>query len=311
MSLVLLLPFVLLGGLLVAVVVALLTRRRTLAVGINKHVDLVRYARRARAWRLASFAVAVVACVAIPTIPTLGLGGTDIAPAVVPALVGTLVIAVIGVGEATFRRPMTVTRSAALHPRGLGDLVPRGWLTTTAAALVGLAATLGIGTLFGSPDDMGRAGRSITVVCGSETLSHGPWPGSHYAAPIALATIVSIVLAVLACGVIARRPSPAAESTEVDTALRRWSIAGVLQALTLVACVTLVPVLLLMAAGAHASDCAPGGYGLLAALSLVGAVAAGVLAVVACMGLCSGPGVTVDDVPPSARGDATAVGVPQ
>jgi hypothetical protein len=307
MSTALILPFVLSVGLLVAVVAALLTRRRTSTVGINEHVDLLSYARRARTWRLASLALAVVACLAIPT---LGVGGTDAAPAVVPALAGTLVIAVIGVGEATFRRPMTITRSAVLRPRRVGDLVPWGWLTSAAAALAGLAATLGIGTLYGSPDDLGRAGRAISVVCDGATLTRTPWPGSHYGMPIAFATIVSVVLAVIACGVIARRPSPAAESTEVDTALRRWSIAGVLQTLTLVACVTLVPVLLLMTLGARASDCAPGGYGLLAQLSLLGAVAAGILGIAACAGLCTGPGVKVDDIPPPSRGDATAVGVP-
>ncbi|KRE36065.1 hypothetical protein ASG73_15540 [Janibacter sp. Soil728] len=307
MSMVLLLPFVLILAMLVTVVATLLTGHRTSVVGINEHVDLVRLARRARIWLLAALAVAVLVCLAVPL---LGLGGGDTASAIAPAFAGTLVVAVICLGEATFRRPMTLTRSAALHPRRLGDLVPRGWLMTTAAALAGLAATLGIGTLYGSPDDLGRAGRALTVVCDGVTHTRTPWPGSYYGAPIALATAVSVALAVATCVVIARRPSPAAESAALDTGLRRWSIAAVLQSLTLGACLTLVPVLLIMAMGARSADCAPGGYGLLATVSLIGAGMAAVLGTVALAGLCTGPGVRVDDVPPPQRGDTAPVGVP-
>ncbi|MDN5718483.1 MAG: hypothetical protein L0G89_14745, partial [Janibacter sp.] len=121
---------------------------------------------------------------------------------------------------------------------------------------------------------------------------------------------VSVALAVATCVVIVRRPSPAAESATLDTGLRRWSIAAVLQSLTLGACLTLVPVLLIMAMGARSADCAPGGYGLLATVSLIGAGVAAVLGIVALAGLCSGPGVRVDDVPPPQRGDTAPVGVP-
>ena len=303
----LVLPFALVLGLVAAVLVAVLARRHALVVGVDEHVHLVAYARRARAWRLAALALAVVACVAIPM---LGLGGTDTVPAVVPAVAGILVVVLIGLGEASFRRPMTVTRSADLRPRRLGDLVPRGWLITASGALLALTGALVVGTLYGSADDLGRAGRAISVVCDGVTHTRTPWPGSHYALPIALATAVSVLVAAATCVVVARRPSPAAESVGLDAELRRWSIAGVLQSLTLVACVTLTPVLVLMAIGARASDCAPGGYGLLAELSLVGSVAATAVGVVAFAGLCSGPGVRVDDVPPPQRGEATPVGVP-
>ncbi|WP_068326788.1 hypothetical protein [Janibacter terrae] len=303
----LVLPFALVLGLVAAVLVAVLARRHALVVGVDEHVHLVAYARRARAWRLAALALAVVACVAIPM---LGLGGTDTAPAVVPAVAGILVVVLIGLGEASFRRPMTVTRSADLRPRRLGDLVPRGWLITASGALLALTGALVVGTLYGSADDLGRAGRAISVVCDGVTHTRTPWPGSHYALPIALATAVSVLVAAATCVVVARRPSPAAESVGLDAELRRWSIAGVLQSLTLVACMTLTPVLVLMAIGARASDCAPGGYGLLAELSLVGAAAATVVGVVAFAGLCSGPGVRVDDVPPPQRGEPTPVGVP-
>lgn len=307
MAIALVLPFALLIGLVAALVVAAVARRHALTVGADEHVHLVAYARRARAWRLAALALAVLACVAVPV---LGLGGSDTAPAVVPAVAGILVVALIGLGEASFRRPMTITRSADLRPRRLGDLVPRGWLVTATGALLALAGVLVVGTLYGSADDLGRAGRAITVVCDGVTSTRTPWPGSHYALPIALATAVSVLVAVVTCVVIARRPSPAAESTALDTGLRRWSIAGVLQALTLVACVTLTPVLVLMAIGARGSDCAPGGYGLIADLSSVGAALAAAVGIVAFAGLCQGPGVRVDDLPPPRRGETTPVGVP-
>lgn len=308
MGIALALPFALVLGLVVAVAVALAGRRRALTVGVNEHVHLVAYARRARRWRAVAVVLATATCLAIPV---LGLAGGDQAPAIAPALAGVLVIVIIGVGEATFRRPMTLTRSADLRPRELGDLVPTGWLVTAIGALLVLAATLLVGVVNGSPDDLGRAGRAITVVCDGVTRSHTPWPGSHYAVPITLATCVSALLALAACAAIARRPSPAAESAELDAGLRRWSIAGVLQALTLVACVTLVPVLVLIAMGSSASACAPGLYRLQAACAVAGAVAATVVGVVALAGLCTGPGVRVDDVPPPHRGEATPVGVPR
>ncbi|QBF47197.1 hypothetical protein [Janibacter limosus] len=307
MSLVLLLPFVLLVGLLIAVVASLITSRRASVVGINEHVDLVRLARRARFWRLAALAVAVLVCFAVPV---LGLTGGDTASAIAPAFAGTLVVAVICLGEATFRRPMTLTRSAALQPRSVRGLVPRGWLLLATGALAALTAALTVGWITGSPDDLGRAGRALTVVCGDVTHTRSPWPGSHYGTPIALATAVSVALAVATCVVIARRPSPAAESAALDTGLRRWSLAAVLQSLTLGACLTLVPVLLIMAMGARSADCAPGEYGLLATVSLIGAGVAAVLGTAALVGLCSGPGVRVDDVPPPQRGDTAPVGVP-
>lgn len=307
MSTVLVLLPVLLIGLLVALVAAPLTDRRTSTVGINEQVDLVRYARRARTWRLAALTVAVVACIAVPV---LGLGGGDTAPAIVPAIAGAVLVAGICLGEATFRRPMTLTRSAALQPRSVRGLLPRGWLLLTTGALATLAATLTVGWMTGSPDDLGRAGRALRYVCGAETHTRTPWPGSHYAIPIAVATAVSVALAVVTCVVIARRPSPAAESAELDTSLRRWSLAAVLQSLTLAACVTLVPVLLIMAMGARSADCAPGGYGLLAVVSLIGAGLAAVVGTIALIGLCTGPGVCVDDVPPPQRGDEAPVGVP-
>lgn len=301
------LPLALVLGLLVATVAALRSRRAALVVGINEDTDLVRMARRARLWRLGALALAALACIAVPV---LGLGGGDTASAVAPAFAGTLIVAVICLGEATFRRPMTPTRSAALQPRSVRGLTPRGWLLLATGALAALAATLTVGWMTGSPDDLGKAGRALTVVCDGVTHSRTPWPGSHYGAPIALATAVSVALAVATCTVIARRPSPAAESAELDTGLRRWSIAAVLQALTLGACLTLVPVLLIMTMGARSADCAPGGYGLLATISLIGAGLAAVVGTLALIGLCTGPGVRVDDVPPPQRGDTAPVGVP-
>ena len=48
----------------------------------------------------------------------------------------------------------------------------------------------------------------------------------------------------------------------------------------------------------------------LAVVAFVGAGAATALGVVAFAGLCTGPGVRVDDMPPPQRGEATPVGVP-
>ena len=287
---------------------AVISYRRTRVVGINEHVGLVRLARRARLWRLGALGFAVLMCVAVPV---LGIAAADTTPGMVPALAGTLVVAVICVSEATFRRPMTTTRSAALRPRSLGDFVPRGWLGLATTTLIALAAVLTAGWVMAGPDDLGRAGTAFTAVCGDVTHTITPWPGSHYALPIATATAVSVALAVVTCLVIARRPSPAAESAELDSELRRWSIGAVLQSLTLVACLTLIPLLLLMARGARIAECADGDTGTLAILAIIGAGLAAVLAFVAFIALCTGPSVRVNDIPPPSRGDAAPVGVPR
>ena len=307
MSIVLGLPFVLVGlaaAALVAVAVAIAAGPRPAA---GEHAHLVAYARRARGWRAAALALATVTCVAVPV---LGLGGGDTAPAIAPALAGVIVIGVIGLGEITFRRPETVVRSADLRPRRLGDLMPTGWLVTATAALLALAAALLVGVVNGSPDDLGRTGRAITVICDNVTHTRTPWPGSHYAVPIALATCLSALLAIAVCAAIAGRPSPAAESSELDAGLRRWSVAGVLQALTLVACVTLVPVLTLIATGSAASACAPGPYQLQAICSGVGAAVATIVGVVAFVALCTGPRVRPGGVQPH-HPPPTPIGTPR
>ncbi|MEW2634922.1 hypothetical protein AB0903_25565 [Streptomyces sp. NPDC048389] len=49
----------------------------------------------------------------------------------------------------------------------------------------------------GSPDDLGRAGRALTVVCPGGTESPGPWPGSYYGLP--LLGLLATATALCAC----------------------------------------------------------------------------------------------------------------
>ena len=164
----------------------------------------------------------------------------------------------------TARPTVGIRRSAAVETRTLGAILPRGRAVLLAVSTTLLVGVLALGAAWGSSDDLGRAGRWLTRQCVIEEpgvgqvlvgSSRGPWPGSFYAVPLALALVVLAVLVGAALRAIVDRPRPELDSRGLDTMLRRWSVGNVLTAATVTVLGTLGPVAVLMASALGGGTC--------------------------------------------------------
>lgn len=302
----------------VGLVVAL-RRRVVVTVGVNEHSGVVRVARHTRGWRVVGLLLGGVVAVLL-----LALGQRVDAlgrvTALAPTALGAGVLLGTIAGELTARPSVGIRRSAAVETRTLRAILPlgRAWVLGVASAL--LAAALAIAAAWGSPDDMGRAGRVLSESCtvvdpelgpvltGS---SRGPWPGSFYAVPLAVALVALAVLVALAMRAIVDRARPELDSRGLDTMLRCWSVGNVLTAATVTVLGTLGPVALLMLSALGGMTCDRG-----LAETVVGWTAAvvGPLATGAAFGLLAGlvltPTIRVDDLPRPLPGEPAPVGAP-
>ncbi|QOV37255.1 hypothetical protein IM697_01980 [Streptomyces ferrugineus] len=160
---------------------------------------------RARADRCARFGgLAAGALLSLYMIDAPGELGSGVLAAI-PGF-GLCAMAGVLLGEHITARPRGTVRTAGLAPRRIRDYVPprlTALLLIEASLLIALLVTA---TAIGSPDDMGRAGRALTMTCSGVTESSGPWPGFFYARP----TFISLAIGTGACGYalrhITRRP---------------------------------------------------------------------------------------------------------
>lgn len=115
----------------------------------------------------------------------------------------------------THRRASVQPRSArGYHPRILGRLV----VAATAVLIVVMIAT----AAGGSADDQQRAGRQLSYTPDpTRSVSAGPWPGSYYTIPAAVALSVAGIFTAVVLFTVARRP--AAGDRGADNAQRRRS----------------------------------------------------------------------------------------
>jgi len=132
----------------------------------------------------------------------------DIAMPFVSAVTAFGLCAVGGVllGDSLTPAPQEAVRTAGLAPRRVRDHVPPRMAPVIVFQAASLLLLLVIGAAAGSPDALRRAGRAITVTCGSTTRILGPWPGVFYAAPIALSLALGTAACVWALRRIAHRP---------------------------------------------------------------------------------------------------------
>ena len=302
----------------VGLVVALL-RRVVVTVGVNEHRGVVEVARHTRRWRVVGLLLGGVVAVLLlalgQRVDALGRA-TALAPTVLGAgvLLGTIA------GELSARPAVGIRRSAAVETRTLRAILPRGRAVVLAVSTLLLAGALAIGAAWGSTDDLGRGGRVLSESCAVldpdlgpvlTASSRGPWPGSFYAVPLAVALLVLAGLVAVALRAIVNRPRPELESRGLDTMLRCWSVANVLTAATVTILGTLGPVALLMLSALSGMTCDGG-----AAQSVVAWTAAvvGPLATGAAFGLLAGlvltPTIRVDDLPRPLPGDPAPVGAP-
>lgn len=206
----------------------------------------------------------------------LGLDGRG--PMLALAVFGLCVLAATAVGETAVKplRPPGV-RSASLSARRVRDYLP--WTTPLVAFLVLVTvAVLTLTTVVASDDDLGRS-RAIACATSGAGAVHTPFPGSFYSVPLAVALVVVLGTAVLACRSVVDRPRGMAADAEEDDRRRRNSLDMVMAATGTAVAAPLFGVAFAGGAGfsylsTDIAGCAPGWYGETAvALFLVALIA--------------------------------------
>ncbi|GHE12233.1 hypothetical protein [Streptomyces alanosinicus] len=144
---------------------------------------------------------------------------------------GLCAVAGVLVGDALTAPARGPVRTAGLAPRRVRDHVPPRLtllLTVLAIALVALLATAGA---VASPDDLGRAGRRITLTCNGMTEAHSPWPGLYYGLPM----LACLAVATGACGWSLRRIAtrPGDEQSRRDRSLAIVAAWGIVVSVSL------------------------------------------------------------------------------
>ncbi|MEJ5946803.1 hypothetical protein WDZ17_16015 [Pseudokineococcus basanitobsidens] len=222
------------------------------------HPLVRRAALRAGAARWTGAAVGVVAALVLASAGTLGRG-----PLLAPAALGLGVLAGVLVGELAVRPRRTGVRSASLETRRVRDLLPRPTAAVVAATTVFLLGLLVVTTATASPDDLGRPGRSLAGSCSAGTsFARGPWPGSYYSLPLAVAVLVGLLAAALVLRRVAARPAVGGtpELDEADLVLRRRAGAAVTAAVGVLVSAPLAGVLAVSAGVAGGLDCPSGAW---------------------------------------------------
>ncbi|UKY51251.1 hypothetical protein [Streptomyces inhibens] len=185
---------------------------------------------RARAHHCARWAGLAAGVVVASQLATVG---QDLGVGILYAIPAFGLCAVGGVllGDALTPRPKEAVRTAGLAPRRIPDHLP----PRMARLLLGQAALLVVlltaAAAVASPDDLGRAGRSLSVACQGRTEAASPWPGLYYGLPV----LLSLALGSAACGWALRRIAhrPGEEQQRRDRALAITAAWGLLVAVPL------------------------------------------------------------------------------
>lgn len=250
---------------LIVMVVAIVVRHRATHAG-GRQLDAAD--RGPARWRALGLALGLIAGVLM-----LSDGGLGRGPMLAAPIFGLWVLMGVIVGELLIPAPGGPIRRATLEVRRIRDYLPRGLTTVVTATTALLGGILVATTLAGSADDQGRAGRSLarecTAIMGEAT---GPWPGSYYSVPLALAVGVGLLGAALASRVIVRRPRRG-EDRAVDDEARRRAVSAVVAASGILVAVPLIGVSLTAAGALLRVSCRPEWWSTLAWSLLVLAVA--------------------------------------
>lgn len=177
-------------------------------------------ARIAARWRWGGALAGAIAATGVALSMGLGRGLLLAAPVFSLGVVLGVVL-----GELRTPRPVGPVRRAAVETRSVGDYLPRRLAVSVAVAGVAELVLLVWTTSRGSSDDMGRAGRSLTHVCGDLTTTRSPWPGSFYTVPLGAAVLVGLLLAAVGLWRVVGRPRPVDRAGELihDDQARRLS----------------------------------------------------------------------------------------
>jgi hypothetical protein len=245
-------PLAFLIGVLVSATVASRRRAREFPAVATERLRLA--ARTTRRWRGAGLAAGIIVAVASAQFGALGRGLLLAAP-----LCALCVLAGVVLGELRVSAPEGPVRTAELQIRRVRTYLPRRLTTAVGVATALLVVVLALTTTTGSPDDLGRAGRSFARRC-SAVLSGGtgPWPGSFYALPLAVVVVAGLLLAAFALHRVVQRPRQG-EDPAVDDGLRRQAAEAVTAACGLLVAVPLAGVSLVTAGALSNHVCPPTG----------------------------------------------------
>lgn len=160
-------------------------------------------------WRVTGLVAGLAVGYLVAANLALGIG-----PLLSMPVMGFGILGGVLVGELTAPGPgRTSTRRAQLEIRQMRDYLPRRSLLLVGVITALLALVLSVATLVAVPDDLGRAGRALSIVCEDGTTSvYGPWPGIFYSAPTGIVVVIGFILAALTVRHIARRPRVGTDS---------------------------------------------------------------------------------------------------
>jgi hypothetical protein len=209
-------------------------------------------ARTTTRWRLVGLVVGLGAGLAVTALDVLGRGLLLAAPVGALCVLGGVVV-----GELRIARPLGPVRSAGLEVRRVRDYLPSALTRGVAGASALLGLLLVATSLAGSPDDMGRAGRTLARQCSAlVSQAVGPWPGSFYSLPLAAVVLSGLLLAAFALRRVVHRPR-SGEDRSADDALRRRAAEAVTAGVGLLVAVPLAGVSAFAAHALANVGCAP------------------------------------------------------
>lgn len=245
-------PLLLLLCVVAAATVA--TRRAARSSPVVDSERLCAAARTTRRWRLTGLAAGVVVGLVFAQ---QGALGRELLLAV--PLFALCVLAGVVVGELRVTAPRGAVRRAGLEVRRIRDYLPRRLGAAVASATAVLGLLMAVTTAAGSPDDLGRAGRTLARRCSAVMSSGtGPWPGSYYTVPLALVVLSGLLLAGVALHRVVRRPRQG-EDLAGDDGLRLQAAEAVTAAFGLLVAVPLAGVSLVTAGALWRHTCPPAG----------------------------------------------------
>ncbi len=229
-------------------------------------------------WRWAGIGLGVVLAVG-----TVAAGDLDRGPLLASVVFSLGALAGILTGELLVRPQHGTQRRATVQPRLVKVYRPRILGRVVTAATATLIVLMIATTAGGSADDQQHAGRWLTYRDAIQSASHGPWPGSYYSIPAAIALLVAGMGTAVVLVTIARRPATA--DREADDAQRRRSAETVTAAWGMAVSVSLVGFCLTAASALIGIAVAPlwwrvAGWSLLALAASASVVALWCLAVV-------------------------------
>lgn len=188
------------------------------------------------------------------------MAGYGVGTMIAPAGFGLGVLLGVAAGETIARAPRPRgPRTASLHPRSLTGYLPRPTSYAVGTGLALLAATLLLGTLTAQEDGSLGGMRTIGCQVGNIAQTHGPYPGSYYAIPLAIMLGIVLLTATAAAAAVVRRPRGLAATDAGDDELRRRSMTVIIAAVGVTVGTSLIGIAGTAAAGllGLGADCAP------------------------------------------------------